>query len=62
MASRGKIAHLKIKAQSIYVKKNTNKKECVCECLVTQSRLTFVTPWNEARQTSVCVGFPRQEY
>ena len=36
-----------------------NKLRCLCPYVVSNS---FVTPWTEARQTPVSVGFPRQEY
>ena len=36
---------------------------CVCVCVcVSQSCPFFVTPWTVARQTSLSMGFSRQEY
>ena len=40
---------------------------CVCVCVCARAQLLshiclFVTPWTEAHQTSLSVGFSRQEY
>ena len=36
-------------------------KLCVCACTYSQIQLV-VTPWTAARQASLSLGFPRQEY
>ena len=37
-------------------------KNCFYCCFVAKSRLTLVIPWTVACQTSLSIGFPRQEY
>ena len=45
-----------------------NKQKATAECdtcydgLATKSYLTLATPWTEAHQAPLSMGFPRQEY